>query len=1037
MAILKKILQLLVVISLLQCMQPNLRAQGVKLTDVRLIPVFHKGRIKPFDSYANEVLEVICNTTRGSVELNMDDYFTTDQQASDQYRDITLLFPHSKQKWTAAEIVLSWLTEADKWEHVPFIYAAHEDVRRILGVEIENMKRKYVSPAEIKNSTALQKWLESSAQQQSAGKPVDEDQFKKIETVLGRLDLFRSVSLNASDPLTGNIRIADIGDRKPFCSTVQRIVRLLDTPGQQGALSARLSNLADVFRKAAADNNGALSSGQRLSNAIDNCLAYAYRMQLKTAVILGFEIPTDAASQAVVAPAEMTVANIGREVYLFQANIQAMQQNFGIVRNEFLRSPKGLTQQQLEEFQSMFREMQSQSLKLNVLCLELQSTLYANREGVLITPSANPYAVAKNRDEGMIIQPWISLQAVLHGQGVEAADEQGQVPGGILSGLLAQQEVLQVRRHWSDLTRVYTNRNNPDRLSAVRAAESALLNSLKKLGARATSARNAAVRSTLQPTNRDDDMLTYTAFPVNSAENKIAAEITYNDSKPFQYTFVFNLLALLGFALSFGNSLTKKLGLYFGLLLLVIGLGWTAYGFYLRIIISGWAPVTNMYETVVFVPFIVSLLALWFLMQPVIHKGLLDAWRVTAAPFLRNIRFLNEARNLSPEQLSRLKKSTWTVLGYVNTLFRLVIMTALFYFLTQTTYGDGGTSYFALVPDDWTSLNKIGVWMVGMICLIGCLWILPRFLLAICFSTWFSSMDFIHRRSNTAAAQTVFNEMHKRRFFGMGGTLMAGIGGLVLLLGNDMAADAQIINDNFSPLQPVLRSNFWLTIHVLTIVASYGAGALALGLGNIALGYYIFGKYRTDAANVPDAIRASESSDSAAGKPRPPQQCAALANYCYRSIQIAVLLLAIGTILGGLWADVSWGRFWGWDPKEVWALISLLIYLAFLHARYAGWLNNFGMIAGTVFGFTMIMMSWTGVNFGLPLLSDTGSVGLHSYGAGENAARAIGGVVLVVVLNWCFMFVAWVRYKAGIQGAVVPGSDDGPTEPEDRPSDDS
>ena len=142
----------------------------------------------------------------------------------------------------------------------------------------------------------------------------------------------------------------------------------------------------------------------------------------------------------------------------------------------------------------------------------------------------------------------------------------------------------------------------------------------------------------------------------------------------------------------------------------------------------------------------------------------------------------------------------------------------------------------------------------------------------------------------------------------------------------------------------MLRSNFWLTIHVLTIVASYGAGGLALGLGNIALGYYIFGKYRLPAGGV------------ATGAHRPPEQCATLAQYCYRSIQVAVLLLAVGTILGGLWADVSWGRFWGWDPKEVWALISLLIYLAFLHARFAGWLNNFGMVAGTIAGFSMIMM---------------------------------------------------------------------------------
>ena len=122
---------------------------------------------------------------------------------------------------------------------------------------------------------------------------------------------------------------------------------------------------------------------------------------------------------------------------------------------------------------------------------------------------------------------------------------------------------------------------------------------------------------------------------------------------------------------------------------------------------------------------------------------------------------------------------------------------------------------------------------------------------------------------------------------------------------------------------------------------------------------------------------------------------------------MAVLLLAVGTILGGLWADVSWGRFWGWDPKEVWALISLLIYLGFLHARFAGWLSNFGLVAGTVVGFSMIMMSWVGVNFGLPLLSDTGSVGLHSYGAGENATSAIGSVLGVVFINFMFLSFAW------------------------------
>ena len=991
-------------------------AQEIQLDEFRYIPVFHKGRIKPLDSYANEILEVIANTTRGSITLDMGDYFSHEELASDELQDVRILFPKTgehefKRKWTATELVLSWLVEPEKWEHVPFIYATREEVRSKLDVEIENGVRKYVSPAQIKNSSSLQTWLTESAEQQRSGTDPDDEFFKRIETLLGRLDLFRSVSLQADDPLTGNIRIADIGDRKQFCSSVQKIVRLLDTPGQRGSLSERLRNLANVFGKAAASPEGPLATGQRLAASINNSITYAYHLQLKSAVILGFEVPTDEGSQAVVAVEEMTTEKIAELVFLFRANIQAMQQSFRQVQDEFSKSPQGLNATQLKDFQSMFREMQSQSLKLNVLCLELQSTLYAGREAVLVIPTSNPYAVAKNRDEGTIIQPWISLQAVLHGQGVDTQ----QPTGGILSGLSSRKEILQVRRDWETLASTYRNRDNSNRTSDFLEIQTTLLNSLSKLGVRATSARDKTVRSNLPISQRDPDMLSYTAYPVEQAAERITAEIKYNDGKPFQYTAIFNLLALFGFALSFGKTSTKKLGLYTGITFLFIGLGWTIYGFYLRIAITNWAPVTNMYETVVFVPFIVSLLAAWFLMQPVISQALKDAWRATAAPFLKNIRFLNEARELTKNQSDRLAETTWNKIGYLNTAFRIALVLGLFYFLTQTTYGDGGTSYFTLLPDDWTSLNKLGVWAIGLICLLLILLIIPRFLLSTAISPFFIVSDFLQRRGNAEASETAFTEMHKRRFFGMGGTIMAGVGGLVLLLGNSLPADAQIISDNFSPLQPVLRSNFWLTIHVLTIVASYGAGGLALGLGNIALCYYIFGKYRpAAAANVPAEILASEKNGETSSTHRPPAQCATLAQYCYRCIQVAVLLLAVGTILGGLWADVSWGRFWGWDPKEVWALISLLIYLAFLHARFAGWLNSFGMVAGTIFGFTMIMMSWVGVNFGLPLLSDTGSVGLHSYGSGDNAASAIIGVISIVGLNWALMVIAWVRYKIGI-----------------------
>src|SRR6185295_5576642 len=143
----------------------------------------------------------------------------------------------------------------------------------------------------------------------------------------------------------------------------------------------------------------------------------------------------------------------------------------------------------------------------------------------------------------------------------------------------------------------------------------------------------------------------------------------------------------------------------------------------------------------------------------------------------------------------------------------------------------------------------------------------------------------------------------------------------------------------------------WLTTHVLIITISYAAFFLAFAMGDLSLFYYLKDEqgYHAQINNLVKTI--------------------------YRAMQIGVVLLAAGTILGGVWADYSWGRFWGWDPKETWALISLLGYLAVLHAKKAGMVRNFGFLGGCVVSFSLVLMAWYGVNFVL-------GVGLHSYGFG-------------------------------------------------------
>jgi cytochrome c-type biogenesis protein CcsB len=192
---------------------------------------------------------------------------------------------------------------------------------------------------------------------------------------------------------------------------------------------------------------------------------------------------------------------------------------------------------------------------------------------------------------------------------------------------------------------------------------------------------------------------------------------------------------------------------------------------------------------------------------------------------------------------------------------------------------------------------------------------------------------------------------------------------------------------SIDPLVPVLRDNFWLTIHVLTITLSYAAFALAMGFGHILLFRY---------ARNPSSARADQP----------------MHFWLYRVLQLGVILLAAGTILGGVWANYSWGRFWGWDPKETWALIALLCYILTLHGRLAGWWTQFGLVVASVVCFLAVLMAWYGVNFVL-------GKGLHSYGFG------IGGetyVAIFVIADLLFVGFAIWRYrssKTAIQRAIA------------------
>lgn len=155
--------------------------------------------------------------------------------------------------------------------------------------------------------------------------------------------------------------------------------------------------------------------------------------------------------------------------------------------------------------------------------------------------------------------------------------------------------------------------------------------------------------------------------------------------------------------------------------------------------------------------------------------------------------------------------------------------------------------------------------------------------------------------------------------------------------------------DHMDPLVAVLKSNFWLSTHVVTVTIGYMGGLAAAGLSVI----YIFAR-----------VLGIDEGDAKFRR--------AMTRIAYGMVCFTLFFSLIGTVLGGIWANDSWGRFWGWDPKENGALMIVLWCLVVLHARLAGFLREWGIHIAAVFGANIVAFSWWHVN--------SLSTGLHSYG---------------------------------------------------------
>jgi ABC-type transport system involved in cytochrome c biogenesis permease subunit len=193
---------------------------------------------------------------------------------------------------------------------------------------------------------------------------------------------------------------------------------------------------------------------------------------------------------------------------------------------------------------------------------------------------------------------------------------------------------------------------------------------------------------------------------------------------------------------------------------------------------------------------------------------------------------------------------------------------------------------------------------------------------------------------------------------GIGAVVSAGMGFITLIIAQNLALDG----DTMEMMRAVLDTNFWLATHVVAVTTGYASTFVA---GFLALIYIVRGVF-------------TKTLDEATAK--------SLARMIYGIVCFATLFSFVGTVLGGIWADQSWGRFWGWDPKENGALIIVLWNALILHLRWGGMIRERGLVCCAVFGNIVTSWSWFGVN----MLG----IGLHSYGFTDAAFK------------WLMLFVA-------------------------------
>jgi ABC-type transport system involved in cytochrome c biogenesis permease subunit len=610
-----------------------------------------------------------------------------------------------------------------------------------------------------------------------------------------------------------------------------------------------------------------------------------------------------------------------------------------------------------------------------------------------------------------------------------------------------------------------------------------------------------------------------TAYP--ETLSKLLREYRYDRLHPFYWMWVFALIAVVLSGASYATAATRESSvvaktiaihsathngkaeeteltdytnsveewLFLGsVVLLIFAIGIAFIGGAMRASITGWAPVTNMYETVVMTALAAAVLGMWYALYPLLHPALRQAWFYSKFPRIgilfellaaqkkqKSLRlsrmaggeaamreaaadfgipggmpFSNRHTVSVPQQdpeeietVQRVRVARRKIVGQcLLAVPRLVLTFSIFYAMVVLANGEHLKEYgFVAASINMFATNDTIDMLTVVASVLLFVWFVPHVLLTLLIMpillfcpSWIAAELGIRSFEKKISVETADHLSGKSRITqprSMTSSVLLGEGQNALLGPQDtsgaawlkqarnaildrklfIAITAAIVfkialiadwnaefNPDIRPIMPVLRSNFWLTVHVVAIVVSYAAAFIAWGIAAVSLGFVVFGRYR----------RVAPEYKGEKEQVLLPEPCQMFSPVIELLIRMALLLLIVGTVLGARWADYSWGRFWSWDPKEVWALITILFFVIVSHGKVARYYGAIGITVGALFASIAVIITWYGINFVF-------QGGRHTYGGGaESNATLFLATFIAVNLLWGTL--ALLRYNAEVYG---------------------